>query len=45
MTSASHVNTALDVNGFHQHRSSSMKGDDQFLDLHGAWAENVYKGL
>ena len=45
MTTPSHVVTALDVNGFHQHTTSFLKGDNAFLDLHGAWAGNSYAGL
>ena len=45
MTTPYHVVTALDVNGFHQHTTSFLKGNNAFLDLHGAWAGNSYAGL
>ena len=45
MATNSHVVTALDVNGFHQHTTSFLKGNNAFLDLHGAWAGDCYDGL
>ena len=45
MSSSSHVVTALDVDGFHQHTASFIKGNTQFLDLHGAWAGNARRGV
>jgi len=43
MTNPSHVVTALGVNGFHQHSSSFLNGDNAFLNLHGIWAERRYQ--
>ena len=45
MTAPSHMVTALNVNGFHQHSTSFLKGNTAFLDLHGAWAGNGRAGL
>ena len=45
MTAPGHVITALDVNGFHQHTTSFLKGNNALLDLHGAWAGNFRRGL
>ena len=45
MSSPSHMVTALSVNGFHQHTTSFLKGNNDFLDLHGAWAGNCHDGL
>ena len=45
MTTPSHVVTALDVNGFPPHTTQFIKGNDAFLDLHGAWAGNCHDGL
>ena len=45
MSSPYYVVTALNVNGFHQHSTSFLKGNNAFLDLHGAWAGNGYAGL
>jgi len=44
MVFPSHVVTALSVNGFHQPTSALLNGNNNFLDLHGAWARNYYKG-
>lgn len=33
------VVTALEVNGFHQPKTSFLQGNDPFLNLHGIWAE------
>ena len=44
MSSPSHVVTALSVDGFHQPTSVLLKGNNAFLDLHGAWARYYYKG-
>ena len=44
MNTPSRVVTALDVNGFHQ-STSFIKGNNAFLDLHGAWAGNTCDGL
>jgi len=44
MVSPRYVVTALSVNGFHQPTSVFLKGDNNFLDLHGAWARKYYKG-
>ena len=45
MTSPSHMLTALSVDGFHQHTTSFIKGNNAFLDLHGAWAGNTQVGV
>ena len=45
MIASSHMVTALNVNGFHQHSTSFLKGNTAFLDLHGAWAGNGRVGL
>ena len=45
MTAPSHMVTALSVNGFHQHSTLFLKGNNAFLDLHGAWAGNGHVGL
>ena len=37
--------TALNVDGFHQQSAQLIKGYANFLDLSGAWAENVRLGL
>ena len=44
MTSSSHVVTSLEVDGFHHNTATLLKGDNAFLDLHGAWARNLYAG-
>ena len=44
LTSSSHVVTSLEVDGFHQNTATFLKGDNAFLDLHGAWARNLYYG-
>ena len=44
MTPSSHVVTSLNVDGFHHNTASFLKGDNSFLDLHGAWARNLYAG-
>ena len=44
MASCSHVVTSLGVNGFQHTTATLLKGDNAFLDLHGAWARNVYAG-
>jgi len=45
-TSASfiHMVTSLQVDGFYHNTASLHKGDDAFLDLHGAWARYMYAG-
>ena len=45
MTSSSHVVTSLEVDGFQQNTATLLKGDNAFLDLHGAWAKTLYTGL
>ena len=35
---------SLDVDGFQQGTATLLKGDNAFLDLHGAWARNFYAG-
>ena len=44
MASPSHVVTSLEVDGFHLDSAVLLKGNNAFLDLHGAWARNVYPG-
>ena len=44
MASSSHMVTSLDVDGFHHNTATLFKGDNAFLDLHGAWARNLYAG-
>ena len=44
MASPKYVVTALDVNGFHQHTSTLLKGNNAYLDLHGVWAGNGRHG-
>ena len=44
MASDYYMVTALDVNGFHQHTTTLLKGNNAFLDLHGAWAGNCRRG-
>jgi len=41
MESPIHVVTPLGVDGFHQQSSMILKGSNNFLDLHGAWARNA----
>ena len=45
MAASSHMVAALNVNGFHQHTASFIKGNSAFLNLHGAWAGNGHDGL
>ena len=42
MASSSHMITSLDVDGFHHNTATLVKGNNAFLDLHGAWARNLY---
>ena len=44
MVTPSYMVTALNVNGFHQHTTSFIKGNIAFLDLHGMWAGNGLTG-
>ena len=44
MASPSHVVTSLEVDGFQQTTAAFLKGDNDFLDLHGAWARNMHAG-
>ena len=44
MATPNYVVTALNVNGFHQHTTTFLKGNNAFLDLHGAWAGNGRTG-
>ena len=44
MASPSHVVTSLEVDGFHHGTATLLKGDNAFLDLHGAWARKMYDG-
>ena len=45
MVAPSNVFTALEVNGFHYHTTVIMKGNNDFLDLHGAGARQLYTGV
>ena len=44
MVSHSHVDTSLGVDGFQRTTAAFLKGNNAFLDLHGAWAGNMYAG-
>ena len=44
LTSSSAVVTSLGVDGFQHNTATFLKGNNPFLDLHGAWARNVYPG-
>ena len=44
MTTSNHVVTSLEVDGFHHNTATLWKGDNAFLDLHGAWARSLYVG-
>ena len=44
MASRSHVVASLEVDGFNLDTATLLKGNNHFLDLHGAWARNVYAG-
>ena len=44
MVSADYVVTSLTVDGFHHNTATLLKGNNAFLDLHGAWARNIYAG-
>jgi len=44
MTSPSHVATSLQVDGFFHNTAAFHKGDNDFLNLHGAWARSIYAG-
>ena len=44
MTSSSHVVTSLEVDGFQHNTATFLKGNNAFLDLHGAWARNMFDG-
>ena len=45
MSPPNHVVTALSVDGFPQPTSVLLKGNNAFLDLHGAWARYYYRGV
>ena len=45
MTSQSHVVASLEVDGLQHTTAAFLKGNNHFLDLHGAWARNMYPGL
>ena len=45
MTSSSLMITSLDVDHFHHNTATLVKGNNAFLDLHGAWARNLYAEL
>jgi len=44
MTSPSYMVTSLGVDGFHHNTAAFLKGNNAFLDLHGAWARSIYAG-
>ena len=44
MPSSSYFVTSLDVDGFYHNTATLHKGKNAFLDLHGAWARNLYAG-
>ena len=44
MVSPSHVVTSLEVDDFHLNSAVLLKGNNAFLDLHGAWARNMHAG-
>ena len=44
MASRSYVVTSLHVDGLQQTTATLLKGDNDFLDLHGAWARNMHAG-
>ena len=44
MSSPHYVVTGLSVDGFHQPTSVLLKGNNAFLDLHGAWARQYHTG-
>ena len=44
MVSADYVVTSLTVDGFHHNTATLLKGNNAFLDLHGAWARNMHAG-
>ena len=44
MANPRHVITSLELDGFHLYSPTLIKGNNAFLDLHGAWARNVYTG-
>ena len=45
MTSPNYMVTSLGVDGFQQNTANLIKGNNSFLDLHGAWARDLYTGL
>ena len=44
LASPSHVVTSLHVDGLQQNTATLLKGDNDYLDLHGAWARNMWAG-
>ena len=44
MALRSFVVTSLHVNGLQKTTATLLKGDNDFLDLHGVWARNMYAG-
>ena len=44
MVSPSHVVTSLEVDGLQHTTATLLKGNNHFLDLHGAWARYMYAG-
>ena len=45
MISPNYMVTSLGVDGFQQNTANLIKGNNSFLDLHGAWARDLYTGL
>ena len=44
MTLSSHMAASLGVDGFHHTTATFHNGNNDFLDLHGAWARNMHAG-
>jgi len=44
MTSPNYVVTSLAVDGFQHNTAALLKGNNAFLDLHGAWARGMHDG-
>ena len=44
MASPNYVVTSLEVDGLQYTTATLLKGNNAFLDLHGAWARNMYAG-
>ena len=45
MTPSTDVVTSLEVDGSQQSTATFLKGNIDFIDLHGAWARDMYAGL